>query len=98
LEENRPVRLVDDVPDGVRRLAMNELEAGHDLWREVFSAMRVFGRTNEHGKLLAPVFNAGASPTANQSPIAEMGACPRIFAYQCFTTATMLVDGCVGNF
>jgi hypothetical protein len=93
LEENRPVRLVDDVPDGVRRLAMNELEAGHDLWREVFAATARVRADQRAWKLLSPIFNAGASPTANQiakllkwAPVLEM------LAYQCFTTASMLVD------
>jgi hypothetical protein len=93
LEENRPVRLVDDVPDGVRRLAMNELEAGHDLWREVFAATARVRADERAWKLLSPIFNAGASPTANQiakllkwAPVLEM------LAYQCFTTASMLVD------
>jgi hypothetical protein len=93
LEENRPVRLVDDVPDGVRRLAMNELEAGHDLWREVFAATARVRADERAWKLLSPIFNAGASPTSNQiakllkwAPVLEM------LAYQCFTTASMLVD------
>jgi hypothetical protein len=92
LEENRPVRLVD-VPDGVRRLAMSELEAGHDLWREVFAATARVGADERAWKMLAPIFNAGASPTANQiakllkwAPVLEM------LAYQCFTTASMVVD------
>ena len=38
LQQNSPVRLVDDVPDGARRLAMHEMEAGHNLWREIFAA------------------------------------------------------------
>src|SRR6476659_2410780 len=50
LEENRPVRLVD-VPDGVRRLAMSELEAGHDLWREVFAATARVGADERAWKM-----------------------------------------------
>ena len=93
LDENRPVRLVHDVSDGVRRLAMNELEAGHDLWREVFAATTRVGADERAWMLLAPIFNAGASPTANQiakllkwAPVLEM------LAYQCFTTASILID------
>ena len=94
LEENRPVRLVSDIPDGVRRLAMNELQAGHDLWKEVFAATARVGADERAWKLLAPIFNAGASPTANQiakllkwAPVIEM------LAYECFTTASTLIDG-----
>ena len=65
LEENRPVRLVD-VPDGVHRLAMSELEASHEIWREVFAATARVRADERAWKLLAPIFNAGASPTANQ--------------------------------
>ena len=94
LEENRPVRLVDDVRDGVRRFSMNELEAGHDLWREVFSSIARVRADERAWKLLAPIFNAGASPTANEiAKLLRWAPVLEIFAYQCFTTATMLVDG-----
>lgn len=94
LEENRPVRFVDDAPDGVRRFALNDLDAGHDLWREVFSAVARVRADERAWKLLAPIFNAGASPTANQiAKLLRWAPVIEIFAYQCFTTATMLVDG-----
>jgi hypothetical protein len=93
LEENRPVRLVDDVPDGVRRLAMNELEAGHDLWREVFAATARVRADERAWKLLSPIFNAGASPTSNQiAKLLKWAPVLELLAYQCFTTASMLVD------
>ena len=93
LEENRPVRLVDDVPDGVRRLAMNELEAGHDLWREVFAATARVRADERAWKLLSPIFDAGASPTSNQiAKLLKWAPVLELLAYQCFTTASMLVD------
>jgi hypothetical protein len=93
LEENRPVQLVDALPDGARRLAMNELEAGHDIWREVFSAIARVRADERAWKLLAPIFNAGVSPTANQiAKLLKWAPVIEIFAYQCLTTATMLVD------
>ena len=60
---------------------------------EVFAATARVGADERAWKLLAPIFNAGASPTANQiakllkwAPVLEM------LAYECFTTASMLVD------
>jgi hypothetical protein len=94
LQQNRPVRLVDDVPDGARRLAMNELKAGHDLWREVFAATARVEADERAWKLLSPIFDAGTSPTANQiSKLLKWAPVIEMLAYQCFATASMLVDG-----
>jgi hypothetical protein len=98
LQQDRPVRLVDEVPDGARRLAMHEMQAGHNLWKEIFVASARVRADERAWKLLSPIFSAGASPTANEiarllkwAPIIEM------FAYQCFTTASMLVNGMRGK-
>jgi hypothetical protein len=94
LQQDRPVHLVDDVPDGARRLAMHEMQAGHDLWRQIFAASARVRADERAWKLLSPIFSAGASSTADEmarllkwAPIIEM------FAYQCFTYASILVDG-----
>jgi hypothetical protein len=94
LEGNRPARLGEDVRDGIRRFAINELEPSHDLWGDIFSSITRVGANEKAWKILAPIFNADASPTAaqmvklmNWAPVLE------VFAYQCFVTATMLVDG-----
>lgn len=93
VEENRPVRIVAEAPDDAPRLTMNDLQADHDLWRELFAADARVRADERAWKLLSPIFKAGVSPTANQianllrwAPFIEM------LTYQWFTAAGMLVD------
>jgi len=93
LEENRPVRLVENTRAGIRQFAMNELEPSNDLWGQMFSSIARVGADERAWKMLAPIFNSGASPTAAQmTALIKWAPVLEVFAYQCFVTATMLVD------